>query len=248
MALNTAQKKHMDAIRFGLIAVAVLLGAWAAARVVGYYTGPARAEERVARAMAQNTSDPNEAKPHLEKAREAAEALKKQNLFSKEPPKEHPVKQIDAILGSEALIGDKWYKAGDKVGDANIVSVEPTRVTVEWQGRKKVFSPFGAADDRPSGPSSGPSGPVAKKAPEPKKGEPEVKTAPVKVTVAPTPADDDPLAWLGIELSPELRAILMEKWNSASDEEKAEAKERWNNMSQSEKEEAMQSMERMGNR
>ncbi len=247
MALNTAQKKHMDTIRFGLLAVAVLLGAWAAARVIGYYIGPAHAEERVARAMAQNVLDPNEAKPYLDKAREVADALKKKNLFSKEPPKEHPVKQIDAILGLEVLIGDKWYKAGDKVGDANIVSVEPTLVTVEWQGKEKVFSPFGAVDDKPSAPS-GPPRPVVKKVAEPEKDQPEMKAAPKQVTVAPTVTDEDPLAWLGVELSPELRAMLMEKWNSASDEEKAQAKEQWNKMSQSEKEEAIQGMERMGNR
>ncbi len=242
MALNTAQKKHMDAIRFGLVAVAVLLGAWAAARVIGYYTGPARAEERVTRAMAQNVLDPNQAKPYLDKAREAADALKKKNLFSKEPPKEHPVKQIDAILGSEALIGDKWYKAGDKVRDANIISVEPTRVTVEWQGKEKVFSPFGAADRRPSGPS-GPTRTPTKKAPESKKGEPEMKAAPKEVTVASTVTDDNLFAWMGVELSPAARAMFAEMWSGMSDERKAEAKKDWNNMSEEEKQEAAQKME-----
>lgn len=243
MAFNTTQKKQMDSIRFGLVAVAVLLGAWAAARVIGYYSGPARAEEMVARATAQNAPDPNETKPYLDKAREAAEALKKKNVFSKDPPKEHPVKQIYAILGSEVLIGDKWYKAGQKVGDANIVSVEPTRVTVEWQGQKKVFSPFGAADNKPSGPSEPPT--RAKKTPQPESGKPDMKAPPVEVTVAPTVVDDDPFAWMGVDLPPAARAKLLEMWNGMSDEEKAKAKEEWNNMSEDKKQEALREMENM---
>ena len=35
----------------------------------------------------------------------------------------------------------------------------------------------------------------------------------------------------------------MEKWNHASDEEKAKAKEEWNRMSDSEKQQAIDSME-----
>ena len=151
MAFDSTTKRHMDRARFGLVAATVLLGAWACARVVGYFNGPAHAGDRVAQAMARSAPDANEVKPYLDKAREAAEALKKKNLFSKEPPKEHPVKQIDGILGAEVLIGDKWYKAGEKVGDANIVTVEPTKVTVEWNGQKKVFSRWGPGD-RPSGP------------------------------------------------------------------------------------------------
>ncbi|MBN2591391.1 MAG: hypothetical protein JXA96_16115, partial [Sedimentisphaerales bacterium] len=48
------------------------------------------------------------------------------------------------ILGNEAFINNKWYKEGDMVQDAKIVSIEPTQVTIEWDGKKTVLRPLGA--------------------------------------------------------------------------------------------------------
>jgi hypothetical protein len=242
--MDTTNRNRMDRVRFTLLALAVLFGAWAAARVAGYLTGPARAEDTVARAIARNAPDANEVKPYLEKAKETAEALKKKNLFSKEPPKENPVKQIDGILGSEVLIGDNWYKVGAKIGDAKILTIEPTRVTIEWDGKKKVFSPLGGDEDKSSGPSKPPQ-PAPKKPSEPQAAKPDDKAEKVTVAAPVSTAEEDPLAWMGVNLPPALRAKLMEKWNSASDEEKAEAKEQWNKMSQDQKDEAIRSMENM---
>jgi hypothetical protein len=239
MAFDSTTKRHMDRARFGLVAATVLLGAWACARVVGYFNGPAHAGDRVAQAMARGAPDANEVKP----AREAAEALKKKNLFSKEPPKEHPVKQIDGILGAEVLIGDKLYKVGQKVGDATIIAIEPTQVTVEWNGQKKTFSPFETNGDRPSGPP-GPPEAVRARMRESRPPRPEVKAEAVQVTAAPTTADDDPLAWMGVKVPDALRGKFLEKWNSLSDEEKAEAKEQWNSMPAEQKQQAVQAMER----
>jgi len=243
MAFDSTTKRHMDRARFGLVAATVLLGAWACARVVGYFNGPAHAGDRVAQAMARGAPDANEVKPYLDKAREAAEALKKKNLFSKEPPKEHPVKQIDGILGAEVLIGDKLYKVGQKVGDATIIAIEPTQVTVEWNGQKKTFSPFETNGDRPSGPP-GPPEAVRARMRESRPPRPEVKAEAVQVTAAPTTADDDPLAWMGVKVPDALRGKFLEKWNSLSDEEKAEAKGQWNSMPAEQKQQAVQAMER----
>ena len=100
------------------------------------------------------------------------------------------------------------------------------------------FAPIGAA-------SAGPPAPPA--AQEPKKeaarrrrSRREAKVAKVET---PAPVEEDPLGWLGVKLSPRLRAMLMEKWNHASDEEKAKAKEEWNKMSDGEKQQAVDSME-----
>jgi hypothetical protein len=44
------------------------------------------------------------------------------------------------------------YKVGAKVGDATIVSIESTQVTIEWDGKKKIFSPMDAkSSSQPSG-------------------------------------------------------------------------------------------------
>jgi hypothetical protein len=247
MALDMTHKKHMSSVRFVLLAAAVLLAAGAAARVAGYLTGPARAENTVAQALNQHVPDANEIKACLDKAKETAEALKKKNLFSKEPPKEHPVKQIDGILGSEVLVGDKWYKVGDKIGDAKILTIEPTEATIEWDGQKKVFTPLGGDDEKPSGPPGMPRE-MARKMRGGRGPMPTRNAKPERVTVAaPTgPAAGDPLAWMGAELPPALRDKILEKWNNASEEERAQAKERWGQMSSAEKREAMQEIERGG--
>jgi len=50
------------------------------------------------------------------------------------------------ILGDEVLIQDKWYKVGQMVSDAKIVAVKPTQVSIEWDGKVKVFLPIDAAE------------------------------------------------------------------------------------------------------
>ena len=51
----------------------------------------------------------------------------------------------------QTVMGLGQYKAGDKVADATIVAVAPTAVTVEWDGKTKVFNPIdGGASSGPS--------------------------------------------------------------------------------------------------
>ncbi len=244
MASETTRNRQMEYARFGLLAVAILFGAWAAARVVGYFVGPARAEEAVTQALARNAGPSNETETPFDKAREIAETLKKKNLFTLEPPKEHPVKQIDGILGAEVLVGDKWYKVGEKIGEATILSIEPTRVTVEWDGQKKVFSPLGGDDNGP------PEGPRLREPGGPSRAERRRPSSDIAAPTLPGPVEvspvaDDPLAWMGVDLPAGLRAKLLERWNSASDEEKAKGMEEWNKMSDDQKQQAIRSMENM---
>jgi hypothetical protein len=95
---------------------------------------------RVQRVIAQVESlgkrDPNDLQASLRKARESADALKKSNLFVKQTPKEHPVKQVDGILGNEVFIANAWYKVGGKI--ATRKSYPPTEVTIMWDGQKKT--------------------------------------------------------------------------------------------------------------
>lgn len=244
MASEMTRNRKMEYARFGLLAAAILFGAWAAARVVGYFVGPARAEDAVTQALARNAGPSNDTGTHFDKAREVAEALKKKNLFTLEPPKQHPVKQIDGILGAEVLVGDKWYKVGEKIGDATIVSIEPTQVTIEWDGQKKVFSPLGGGDEGPSG------GPRLRESGGPRPAERRRAMSDFAAATLPAPVEirpvaDDPLAWMGVDLPAGLRAKLLERWNNASDEEKARGMAEWNKMSDDQKQEAIRSMENM---
>lgn len=240
MQVKTADTYRNKQVAPLLVAIAVLLGASAFAKVAAF-RGERGRMQAVPRA-ARTTYDPNSLKGCLEQARQTADTIKRKNLFIKERPKEHPIKQVDGILGNEAFVAGKWYKAGDKVGEAKIVEIRPTYVKVEWEGKTTNLAPIGAiTSDSPS--------PAAAKT-EPKKEPPasekkdEAKTAEVAKVATKSPVEeDDPLGWLGVTLSPRLRAMLMEKWNSASKEDKAQAQEQWNKMSDDEKQRIVDQME-----
>jgi len=221
-----------------LTAAAVLLGASAFAKVAGFYVQRGRLQGVLT--VAQSERDPNRVKQCLGEAKKTADTLKQNNLFVKAPPKENPVKQVEGILGQEAFVAGKWYKVGDKIADAKILAIHATNVTIEWNGKETSFSPISAVSAGPSGPPAA-AGPKKEAGPQPPK-PPEAK---VVKPQAPAPAEEDPLAWMGVKLSPKLRAIFLEKWNSASPEEKEKGKEQWNKMSDEQKQQTVQAMERM---
>jgi hypothetical protein len=215
----------------------VLLGALALGKVAGFCVQRGRVGAVLL--PARSGRDPNGLNRCLGEARKAAETLKQDNLFVKAPPKEQPVKQVEGILGAEALIGGKWYKVGDKIADAKIVAIAATQVEVEWDGKKTSFSPIASASARPPGPPSVAAGPRKEGGPPPVK---PVEIPVSKVQTQP-PTGDDPLAWIGVKLSPRLQAMFLEKWNKASPEEREKGKEQWNRMSDEEKQKAVDSME-----
>ncbi len=219
-----------------LAALAVLLGASAFGKVAGFYVQRGRVQGVLT--VARSEGDPNSLKRSLGEAKKAAETLKQKNLFVKTPPPQHPVKQVEGILGSEAFISGKWYKVGEKIGEAKIVAINATDVKVEWNGKETTFSPIAAVSAAPPGrPPTGaapmrPGGPQPPKAPE---GRPAKVEAPA--------TEEDPLAWMGVKLSPRMREALMQKWKNATPEEREKGKEEWNKMPDEQKQQAVQSME-----
>jgi hypothetical protein len=238
-AYNNRSRNDWMIFAFG--AAAILAGAFAIAKGASYFRGPARIEGTVAGALGQNHREPNEIERYLQAAQESAAALKEKNLFIHKPPRQHPVKQVDGILGDEALIGDKWYQAGAKVGDATIVAVEPTAVRIEWDGEEKTFPPLAAAGNgRPShGPPPAGGGPAEKPAGPPAKPGSTPATVRVERTPARAPSGRDSLAWMGVDLPPEVKQKLIEHWNNMSPEEQEKARSRWNSMPPEEKERAI---------
>ncbi len=219
--------------------VAILLGVLACAKVAAFHIQRKRVEGITA--SARTVTEPNDLQKCLEEAKKAADALKQENLFVKKPPKEHPVKQVDGILGAEALISGKWYKVGAKIGDAKILEIGPTEVRIEWDGKEKAFPPMAAADSGSPRPSA--REPARKEDPSPPK--PATQAQAVKAEAPAAPAEDDPFAWMGISLSPQVKEKLLEHWNNLSDEEKKQRKEEWNNMDDEQKEQTVEALERM---
>ncbi len=125
-----------------LLLVSVILGVLILFKVTGFFTVSARAERLVANAVAQSKADPNDAEKHFVKERKTADELKKKNLFVPPSPKQEPIKKVSAILGDEVLVDGKWYKVGDRIGDANVVAIEATCARFEWNGKEIVKYPM----------------------------------------------------------------------------------------------------------
>jgi len=223
-----------------LIAAAIVLGALATIKVASFL----RAQNLSAQIRHLGEQDPKHLEDSLKQAKETIDSLKKNNLFVRQPPKEHPVKQVDGILGNEVLIGGKWYKVGEQVGDAKIVSITSTEVKIAWDGREQKFAPLAAisAEAPPPPPSQAPGKPQSEKPPEVAKAAPP---PPAEVKVVAAPADNDPLAWMGVNLPPHVKAKLAEMWNKMPEEEKEKAKDQWNSMPQADKDKAVEEISRM---
>jgi hypothetical protein len=138
-----AWKNKTEFLTRALVAVAALLVAVTFLKV-GFFVNSSNAMMMVAQAD-PNKAGPDDVKKLLAETKARADEIKKNNLFVPGLAKQNPVHEVIGILGREALIGDKWYKVGDRVGDARIVAIEPTKVKVAWDGKEQEFSPIGSS-------------------------------------------------------------------------------------------------------
>jgi len=230
-------KKRRDWISIALLVLSALFCLLIAIKVSGFYTASARAESLIEQAKVQGENDPNIVKEYFDERKKEAEELVKKNLFAPPPPKKHPVQQVTGILGDTALINGKWHKVGDKIGDANVLEITPTYVKIEWEGKEKTYSPFDVEikEEKKEQKSD-----KQEKKEEKKEQKKEKKTEVKEVSAT---SQEDPLAWMGVELSPALREKMLEHWNGLSQEQKEQAKEEWNRMSDEERQEALKQME-----
>lgn len=153
MKIDYLLKEKKEVVSIVLLCLSAVLAILIIVKIASFFTAPARAAKIVKDANEQNTTEAKNIDKYFAKYKKLADDLKKENLFAPPAPKQHPVREIAGILGDEVIIGNKLYKVGARIGDAKIISIEPTVVTIEWEGRKKTFSPMDA------GSSSGPGGP-----------------------------------------------------------------------------------------
>jgi len=126
-----------------LLVLSAVLALVIAGKVLALGIASMRISERIEAASVESKQDPAVDKS-LAKGREAADELKKKNLFAPSAPNQKPVRQVTGILGDEALIDGKWYKVGDKIKDATIVAIEPAQIRIEWEGKETVLEPINA--------------------------------------------------------------------------------------------------------
>ncbi len=230
-------KKGREYISVVLFAFTAVLAVCIFVRLIGFYTSNARAERLIGQEADRGRLDPNEMDRFLAKTKELSEELKKKNLFAPAPKEEgHPVKAVTGIFGDEALVNGKWYKVGDKIADAEIIAIEATEVKIKWKGNVKSFAPIAAAVA---------GGPKAVK----KKSEEDEKVAKQTAKQITTEVDteqaveEDPFAWLGVELSESLREKIELIWSKMPDEVKEMMKQQWNNMTDEQKQEALEEID-----
>ena len=201
--MNTKAHEHsVEPLAMILLAVAALLAAFILLEVARLFATSAGAEQTVARALRPVPAGPSDT-PQAGQGDSAVDRLKKNNLFVPQPAKEYPINEVIGILGSEALINGQWYKAGDNVGEAKILSIEPTKVKVVWNGQEKEFTPIGSTG------AQGPGGPGPERMRE--RIRPPTAGPPTVVTGG---ASGPP------GLSPEERDQLRERWPTMSPEER----------------------------
>jgi hypothetical protein len=237
-AARLADKKEMlSVVLFGASA---FLGILILIKVTSFFVTSARAEDIVKEAVAQSKVNVKDMEKYFAGAVAIADGLKKNNLFAPPPPKQHPVNEVLGIMGNEVLISGNWYKVGDKIGEARIVAIEPAQVRIAWEGSEKVFAPIsaaGVAEQKDVGK------PIPENKSEVRKTtEPAAKPVTEKVVVT---SDENPLAWMGVELPPKIKEKFLERWNKMSDEEKQKAKEEWNKMPDEQKRQAAEAMKQL---
>jgi hypothetical protein len=232
-------KEKKELVSVVLLCVSAVMAVSILVKVTGFFTASAKAERIVTDAVAQNTEDANDINKYFTKYKMLADALKKNNLFSPPVAKQHPVQEIAGIFGDEVIIRDKLYKVGAKVGEATIVSIESTQVTIEWDGKKKVFSPMDAksssqpgssrasARGKPARPAGGSAQMVAVGTDGyTGKGEKSQKKSEAKMQAKRAKLDQE-----------NLKAI-QERWSTLPEQVRqklTEIKERWPNMSEGER-------------
>jgi hypothetical protein len=78
-------------------------------------------------------------KPEQGQSSPAQNAQAPKNMFASQKVE---IPKCMAVLGNEALINGRWYKAGDSVDGATIEIINPESVKILWEGKEQTLVPF----------------------------------------------------------------------------------------------------------
>ncbi|MHC5157247.1 MAG: hypothetical protein ACYSOZ_03975 [Planctomycetota bacterium] len=228
-----------QAVEKGLFCLLILLCLAVTAKTIGGFFQKRSISGRVAASMELLDAQNSKAKEYLEAYGKDVGKLKEKGIFCPEKKKPSPP-QVSGILGDSALINNKWCKVGEEQSGAKILKIEPTQVTILWEGKEMKLSPLltsssGNAIEKPKMK-------IEKRRPNEKgiKKHPKPSAEPVAVQAA-----DDPLAWLGMEVSAELRAFLIKLFEAMPADQVENAKQEWANMSEEQKKKRLDEAQEM---
>jgi len=129
-----------------LLGVSVVLGLATVSKTAEFFRNPIPTEELLGESAVLSRPDSNDAKAHFEQSKKVAGEIKEKNLFIPKPKKKNPVSGVSGIFGDSAFVNGKWCKVGDKVGDAELIAIEPTYVKIKWDGKERTYAPMMAAE------------------------------------------------------------------------------------------------------
>ena len=239
-------RKNEKQFSMAFFAVSALLAAGIFIGLCDFIVTSVRASQLAAATVKQAGADANDTDKSEGQPEKLVEKLKKKNVFvPPSPDTKFPVDSVSGIFGKEVLIQDKWYKVGDKIGDGEIVSIEPTQVTIKWNGDKKTFAPIAAIGSAgiSNGQQEGKGEEQAKK-----EQTADGKTAEQKQQgeqAAGQSDKEDPLAWMGMDLTQSQREKLELIFSRMPAQFTEQLKQQWNNMSDEEKQQGLEEIDRM---
>jgi len=133
-----------------LLGVAVVLGLATASKTAEFFGNPVSTEKLLGESAVLSKPDSNDAKAHFEQSKKVAGEIKEKNLFIPKPKRKNPVSGVSGIFGDSAFVNGKWCKVGDKVGDAEVILIEPTYVKIKWDDKEHTYAPLMAMESSSS--------------------------------------------------------------------------------------------------
>lgn len=141
--------RHLPNALFVISVVFIIL---TVIKVSGYAGTSERITKAIDTAKSQNGHDEETVKELLGKTHEGANKLKQKNMFVPPPPKARPPVCL-GIIGDKAIINNKYYKVGDKIGPAELIAVGTKDVTIKWEDKEMKLVPFAQSNKSPDGDS-----------------------------------------------------------------------------------------------
>jgi len=136
---NTKDRKTAFSLVFFVLAV--LLTGLTTAELIKIASGATSDQTISKEALAQLTPDDEKVQHYLNQYQATAEELMGNNSFVPPPSGPESPGDCTAIFGDEARIGDRWVSVGDRVGEAEVIEIGPTRVTLMLEDRRITRSP-----------------------------------------------------------------------------------------------------------
>ena len=137
------KKELIPTVLLGISAILIILMLY---EVTDFFMLSAKAEDVVQRIIENSQTNNQNIEQYFETSRTVANNLVNNNLFA--PPaveqRQWPIREIRGIWDNKVLINNQWYAEGQTVQNARIVSIDTTKVTIEWDGETRTFNTLDA--------------------------------------------------------------------------------------------------------